>query len=74
MTMLVYDEVLRFVYAISLRWPGLLTRATLLGLAGAAVLVAWRLRKPVRTWVLPWIAASRAKHPIASRRPRRARA
>ena len=66
MTMLVYDEVLRFVYAISLRWPGLLTRAMLLGLAGAAVLVAWRL--------LPWIAASRAKHPIVSRRPRRARA
>jgi len=74
MTMLVCDEVLRFVYAISLRWPGLLTRAMVLGLAGAAVLVAWQLRKPVRTLVVPWIAASRAKHPIVSRRIRRARA
>ena len=74
MTMLVFDEVLRFVYAISLRWPGLLTRAMVLGLAGAAVLVAWQLRKPVRTMVLAWIAASRAKYPTAIRRIRKARA
>jgi hypothetical protein len=65
MTMLVCDEVLRFLYAISLRWPGLLTRATVLGIVGAAVLVAWqRLKKPVQTGILP----------IGSRRIRRARA
>ena len=74
MTMLVFDEVLRFVYAISLRWPGLLTRALVLGLAGVGVLVAWQLRKPIRTGILPWIVASRAKHPIVGRRIRRARA
>ena len=59
MTLLVCDEVLRFVYAISLRWPGMLTRATVLGLASGAVVVAWRLRKPVRAWVLASIVASR---------------
>jgi class 3 adenylate cyclase len=48
MTMLVYAEVLRFVYAFSMRWPGLLTRVGLLALVGAVVLAAWQLRNPAR--------------------------
>jgi hypothetical protein len=71
MTMLACDEVLRFVYAISLYWGVGLTRVALLALVVAVVLTALRLRKPARTRILPWVAASRGKHLITNRRPRR---
>jgi hypothetical protein len=48
MTMLVYAEMLRFLYAFSIRWPGLLARGALLTLVGAVVFAAWRLRPTAR--------------------------
>ena len=71
MTMDVYAEALRFVYAISLYWGPALVRVALLVLVVAVVLTALRLRKPARTRILPWVAASRGKHLITNRRPRR---
>jgi hypothetical protein len=72
MTTLVYAEVLRFVYAFSLLWRGLLTWVGLLALVGAVVLAAWQFRNLARKSIPRWVAASRQTDLVTNRRPRRA--
>ena len=74
MTMLVCEEVLRVVYALSLYWTDLLTRVVLLALVATVILTAWRFRNPIRRSAARWVTASRGKAPIANRGPRRVRA
>ena len=66
MTMLLYDGVLRFVYALSIYWTGALMRAVLLALVGTVVLAAWRLRNPVPTGVTRWLTTNHGKPPIGA--------
>ena len=65
MTTLVYAEMLRFLYAFSIRWPGLLSRGALLTLVGAVVLAAWRLRPTARKTPLQAIVTNQTPRRVS---------